>query len=257
MAFAGPLIGVVHLPPLPMSPGFRGMEEVLDRAVSDARAYASGGMDALIVENYGDVPFSKDRIGPAATAALALCVRAVRDAAGLPIGVNALRNDASAALGVAIAAGAAFIRVNVHAGVVATDQGLIEGRADRTLRERAACRASVAIAADVHVKHGKTLNEPEIGSAAQDLLDRAAADAVIVTGRGTGHETAREDLERVRRAIGDRMLIAGSGVTPETIREILGIADAAIVGTSLKRDGRTANEVDPKRVEALVQAKTR
>jgi membrane complex biogenesis BtpA family protein len=253
MAIPGPLIGVVHLLALPGSPGFRRMEDVIRRAVSDARAYADGGMDAVIVENFGDAPFEKDRLAPATVAALALCADAVRSATGLPLGINALRNDARAALGVAAATGAQFIRVNVHAGVSATDQGLIEGRAADTLRERAALRSLVRIAADVHVKHGRALHCDEIGAAARDLVERAGADAVIVTGPATGRPADLEDLVRVRRAIGRRTLIAGSGVTESTVREILAIADAVIVGTALKKAGRTRNAVDPKRVLSLVR----
>jgi len=254
MADPGPLIGVVHLLPLPGSPRYRRMADVLDRAVSDATAYAEGGFDAVIVENYGDAPFRKDRIEPAAVAALALCVDAVRRAVPLEIGVNALRNDARAALGVAAAAGAGFIRVNVHAGVVATDQGWIEGRADETVRERTALQCKVRIAADVHVKHGRPMHGGDIGAAAADLFGRAAADAVIVTGAATGAPTSLEDLAKVREAAGRRTVIAGSGVTPSTVREILDVADGVIVGTAVKKGGRTTRPVDPERVAALARA---
>jgi len=179
MRFPGPLIGVVHLLPLPGSPDFRrGMQDVVARAVSDARAYAKGGMDALIVENYGDAPFEKERVAPWTVAAMTLCADAVGQATPLPIGINALRNDALAALGVATAVGALFIRVNVHAGVVATDQGLIEGRAAETLRARMALRSRVLIAADAHVKHGQTLHVPTLAQGAADLAGRSGADAV-------------------------------------------------------------------------------
>ncbi|MHC4730305.1 MAG: BtpA/SgcQ family protein, partial [Planctomycetota bacterium] len=155
----GPVVGVVHLLPLPGSPGYGGsMRKVIGRAVKDAEAYAGGGVHALIVENYGDAPFLKDHLPPETVAALTRCAAAVRDAVALPLGINALRNDARAALGIAVAVGASFVRVNVHTGVVATDQGLVEGRAAETLRVRAALGAeAVKIVADAHVKHGRPL----------------------------------------------------------------------------------------------------
>src|SRR4051812_7615347 len=64
--FAGKaLIGVVHLRPLPGSPGWKGsLDAVLKFAVDDARAYEQGGVHALFIENFGDVPFTKGSVGP-------------------------------------------------------------------------------------------------------------------------------------------------------------------------------------------------
>lgn len=254
-AVPGPVIGVVHLLPLPGSPRYGGsMAEVVRRAVADAKAYERGGADAVVVENYGDAPFFKEALPAEAVAALACAAAAVRDAVDLPLGVNALRNDARAALGVAAAAGAAFVRVNVHAGVCATDQGLVEGRAAETLRVRRLLGADVAIAADVHVKHGKPLGAGTIGEAARDLVLRAGADAVIVSGAATGTATDVADLRAVRAALPRGFLLAGSGVTAGTVAGILAVADAVIVGTSLKRGGRTEAPVDPARVARLTRA---
>ena len=254
MRIPGPVLGVIHLLPLPGSPTpSSGLSRAIDRAAADALAYATGGVDGLIVENFGDSPFVKDALPPETVAAFTLCAEAVRAAVPLPLGINALRNDARAALGIAGAVGAALIRVNVHAGVVATDQGLIEGNAAETVRLRAALRFKVAIAADVHVKHGRTLHSDDIGAAAHDLVMRAHADAVIVSGAGTGLATDMRDLEAVRRAIGKSPLLVGSGANAENVQDLLGVADGVIVGTALKKGGRTTNPVDPARVERFVQ----
>ncbi|MHC4548369.1 MAG: BtpA/SgcQ family protein [Planctomycetota bacterium] len=258
MLLEGPVVAVVHLPPLPGSPGHGGrMDEVVARAVADARACAGGGASALIVENYGDAPFLKDDLPPETVAAFARCAAAVRDAVSLPLGINALRNDARAALGIAAAVDAAFVRINVHAGVVATDQGLIEGRAAETLRVRAALRSDVKIVADVHVKHGRPLFAESLVDAARDLVGRSGADALVVSGAATGAPTDLADLQAVRDALPDTFLLAGSGVRPETVAEVLAYADAVIVGTALKRGGETTAPVDPDRVRKLVQAARR
>jgi membrane complex biogenesis BtpA family protein len=251
----GPVIGVVHLLPLPGSPRYKGsMAEIVARAKSDALAYARGGVDGLVVENYGDTPFLKEGLPPETVAALACCAAEVRDVAKLPLGVNALRNDARAALGVAAAVGAVFARVNIHAGVVATDQGLIEGRAPETLRLRRLLGVPIAIAADVHVKHGRPLFAESIGEAARDLAVRAGADAIIVSGAATGAPADPADLEAVRAAAPGTPLLAGSGVRIETVARILEVADAVIVGTAMKRGGRTEAPVDPARVRSFTRA---
>ncbi|MGQ0614379.1 MAG: BtpA/SgcQ family protein [Planctomycetaceae bacterium] len=251
----GPVIGVVHLLPLPGSPRHAGgMARVVRRAVADARAYQAGGVDAVIVENYGDAPFFKESLPPESVAALAVCAAEVRDAVRLPFGVNALRNDAAAALGVAVATGASFVRVNVHAGVVATDQGLLEGRAAETLRARAALGCEAGILADAHVKHGRPLFAGSVLQAACDLLERAGADGVILSGEATGAPTDPDELRTVREALPRAFLLAGSGVTRASVAAVLRHADAVIVGTALKKGGRTAAEVDRARVRAFVRA---
>ena len=251
----GRVIAVVHLPPLPGSPGFSGaMESVLERVLGDASAYAAGGVEALIVENYGDAPFYKDSLPPETVAAMACCAAAVRGAAALPVGVNALRNDARAALGIAAAVGASFVRINVHAGVAVTDQGLIEGRAAETLRTRAWLCPKTAIVADVHVKHGKPLFAESIVQAARDCVGRGGADAIVVSGVATGAATSLDDLCAVREALPDATIYAGSGVTRDSVAAVLEHADAVIVGTALKKGGVTKAPVDPARVESFVKA---
>jgi len=254
MELRGVLVGVVHLLALPGSPGWRGsMGPILDRAVEDARAYASGGAGALIVENYADAPFLKEGLAPETIAAFSCCAAAVREAVDLPVGINALRNDARAALGIALAVEARFIRVNVHAGVVATDQGLIEGRAGETLRARAALGADIEILADVHVKHGRPLFSESIVRAAQDLVERGGADALVVSGAATGSPTDPKELRAVREALPEAFLLAGSGVDPSNLDAILAHADAVIVGTALKRGSKTTAPVDKARVSAFVK----
>lgn len=250
-----PVIGVVHLLPLPGSPAFGGsMDRVVERARRDAEAYAAGGADGVIVENYGDHPFWREELPPECVAAFAHAAAAVREAVDLPVGINALRNDARAALGIAAAVDARFIRVNVHAGVVATDQGLVEGRAAETVRLRRTLAPQVLIVADVHVKHGRPLYAESIAQAARDLVERNGADAVVVSGAATGAPTDLADLRAVREALPDAFLLAGSGVRRETLPDVLALADAVIVGTALKRGGKTDAAVDRARVAAFVKA---
>jgi membrane complex biogenesis BtpA family protein len=248
------LLGVVHLAPLPGAPRHAGdMSALLAAAARDAEAYAAGGAHGLVVENFGDVPFYASAVPPETIAALALAVARVRATVPhLPVGVNVLRNDARAALGIAAATGAAFVRVNVHTGVMSTDQGLIEGRAAETLRERARLAPGVAILADVHVKHAVPLGGERLVDAAEDAWKRGLADALVLTGRATGSAPEAEVVHEVRAALGARApLFLGSGVSAENAAALLAEADGAIVGTALKERGDVHAPVAEDRVRAL------
>ncbi|WP_254537546.1 BtpA/SgcQ family protein [Halomarina litorea] len=253
----GLLVGMVHLPTLPGAPGYEGSRTGLrDRAVADARALESGGMDALLVENFGDAPFYPDDVPDHTVAEMTAVVGAVRDAVSLPVGVNVLRNDARAALSVAAATGGAMVRVNVHAGARVTDQGVVEGRAHETMRLRDRLDCDVSVLADVAVKHSSPLGEENVESETRDVVERGHADAVVVSGRGTAEPTNADRLSRVARVAAelDVPVLAGSGVTPETVWEVLSVADGAIVGSALKEGGAPTNPVDEARVRALVTA---
>jgi membrane complex biogenesis BtpA family protein len=249
------LIGVVHLKPLPGAPRYGGdLTRVIAAAVADARACARGGADALCLENFGDVPFTRGAVGPEAVAAMAAAGRAVREAVRLPIGFNVLRNDARAALALCAACDGSFIRVNVLCGAMVTDQGVIEGDAHSLLRYRKAICPAALIFADVHVKHAVPLGQLPLEIAARDTVERGLADALIVSGTGTGVAADLADVERVRAACPETPLLIGSGVTPTNARDYLRCADAVIVGTYVKRGGRVANPVDAARVATLKRA---
>ncbi|MGH7266165.1 MAG: BtpA/SgcQ family protein [Candidatus Rokuibacteriota bacterium] len=254
LAARRPVVGMVHLLPLPGSPRARPLDDVLRRALADARSLARGGVDGLLVENYGDAPFAPCAVDPATVAAMAVVVAEVGRAVRLPVGVNVLKNDARAALAIAAATGAAFIRVNVHVGAVVADQGLLEGDAYGTLRYRRLLGTDTRLFVDVGGKHAVPLAPVELEQVARDAAHRGLADALVVSGPATGEATPLGDVERVRAVLPDRPLLVGSGVTPETAGPLLAIADGAIVGTWLKVGGRMGNAVDPERARALVRA---
>ncbi len=252
------LIGVIHLKPLPGSPRWGGdLERAIEFAVNDALAYARGGAHAVSLENFGDVPFTKGPVGPETVAAMAAAGRAVRAAVRLPLGFNVLRNDARAALALCAACGGSFVRINVHTGAMLTDQGIIEGNAFGTLRYRKQICPQAGIFADVHVKHAVPLGNWAIGDSARDAVERGLADALIVSGVGTGQATDPADVQRVRAACPGAKILLGSGVTAANVAEYLPLADGFIVGSSLKTAGRLAAPVDPRRVAALVKAITK
>jgi len=251
------LIGVIHLRPLPDSPRFEGsLAAVIDDASRDARLLVEAGFEGIVVENFGDAPFVPGRVSPVTVASMTAAALAVRaEAKDTALGINVLRNDAEAALAVAVASGAEFIRINVHTGARVTDQGLIEGRAHETLRQRRALSAEhIRLLCDVDVKHSAALSPRSIAEEAHDLHARGLADAVLVTGSGTGRGVALADLEAVTSALGpEAKVLVASGVTIATLPD-LGRAYGVIVGTCLRRSGRAGDPVDGELARAFAAA---
>lgn len=258
-----PVVGMVHLPPLPGSPHFDGdRQAITERARADASALAEGGVDAVIVENFGDAPFHPDDVPKSVVAAMTDLTRTVGETVDKPVGVNVLRNDAEAALSIAAATDASFVRVNVHTGARVTDQGLIQGRAHETMRLRERLDADVAVLADLDVKHSAPLADESYDSEAMaDTVERGLADGIVVSGSATGQQAALSDVEAAvdrRDELGlETPVFVGSGVTPETVGDYLDVADGVIVGTALKRGPRPSDPVDPTAVRALVEAADR
>ena len=250
------LIGMLHLPALPGAPrAALTMDEIESRALAEARILLDAGFDSCVVENFGDSPFHKDAVEPVTVAAMARVVAAVRrQVPQLRVGVNVLRNDALSAVSIAAACGAHFVRVNVHVGATATDQGIIESRAAQTLRLRRHLGAAVEIWADVHVKHGKSLAHETLAREAEDAVHRGHADAVIVSGQRTGWATEIDDVRTAAALHLGVPVIVGSGVNEHSVGLLLQAADGVIVGTSLKEKGDTTAPLDPERAQRLVQA---
>jgi hypothetical protein len=250
-----PLVGMVHLLPLPGAPHWNGsMKAVIERALADAHALAEAGMDGLLVENFGDSPFYPERVPAETVAAMALVAGAVRSAIALPLGINVLRNDARAALAIAAATGAEFLRCNVHTGGMFTDQGWIPGRAYRTLRMRARLGLGCAILADVAVKHATPPAGHELAAEARDAWHRGLADALIVSGPATGQPVDTQRLRTLRQAVPDAPLFIGSGADAANIGALLPLADGVIVGSSLQQGGKAGQPVMMEQARAFVSA---
>jgi membrane complex biogenesis BtpA family protein len=235
-------IGVIHLAPLPGSPAYGGnLDGIVARAVKEAAIIDSAGFGGLIVENYGDMPFHRDEVGPETIASMALIVKAVRDEVKLPIGVNVLRNDAEAALAVAGVCGAEFIRVNVLVGAFVTSEGIIEGRPAEVLRLRDALAPESLVFADIMVKHGAPLAATSISEQALDAAERGRADCIIVTGKRTGLPPSAEELTEARDAMSGEArevpVLVGSGALPSNLDSLLELSDGVIIGSYMRKGG--------------------
>ncbi len=252
---SNPIIGVVHLLPLPTSARWQGqLKPVIERAQQEATALAAGGVDGIIVENFFDAPFTKDQVDPAVVSAMTLIIDRIMNLVMLPVGINVLRNDAKSAMAIASVVNAKFIRVNVLTGVMATDQGLIEGKAWELLRYRRELDTEVAIFADVLVKHARPLGTPNLTTAVKDTIERGLADGVILSGWATGSPPTKEDLELAKEAANSKPVFIGSGANFDNISNLMEVADGVIVASSLKRNSLISEPIDPIRVSQFVEA---
>lgn len=236
------LIGMVHLPPLPGAPyaSIDSLASTVAQAREEAQALERAGFPAVMVENFGDAPFYPSRVPRVTVAAMTRVLTDLASSVGIPLGVNVLRNDGESALEIAAITGATFVRINVLVGAMVTDQGVIEGRAFEVARLRAQLCPQVAVLADVMVKHAQPLGHlPDTKQLVQDTLLRAGADAVIVSGTGTGQPVDLDRLNQVQAAAAGAPVLIGSGADAHNIKMLVANgASGAIVGSSLKTNGR-------------------
>jgi len=252
-----PVIGMVHLWPLPGAPGYagHGMDEVLEHAQRDTELLLAGGVDGLIVENMWDLPYYVGTdVQIEAVTAQAVAARMVAEMSNVPVGVNVIHNGWEAELAIAVAAGLDFIRVCILTGARLWDTGdLNQGCAADLLRRRKELGAEhLKLFADVDKKHSVPFPGLDLETHIE-WTEFYRADALIVSGRMTGNAPP---LEKVRRAkqVATRPILMGSGTTAENIADFLQFADGAIVGSSLKVDGEAENPVDLERVQRYMAA---
>lgn len=249
---------MVHLPPLPGAPRWTGeLTETERRTAEDVKALIEGGVHGILFENFGDVPFTKGKVNPLTISSMTRIILHCIKNVNIPFGINVLRNDWEAALSIAVATGAEFIRINILSGVYTTDQGVIEGEGYACMRERRRIEREVGrkvvILADAHTKHAIPLGDQSLEDAVKDLTERVGVEGIIITGTRTGEPAILEDVEVAKKVAGSVSVLVGSGVNPDNIQEYSKYAQGVIVGSYLKKDGKLKNPVDPARVCALVE----
>ncbi len=251
-----PIIATLHLKPLPGSPLYQGpgLTEAIDAALYDARMYKEGGVDGIIIENGGDLPFSKPGdVGYETVAAMTRITDLVRKEYQIPVGINTLANAAIPALAVASASEASFIRCNQWVNAYVANEGIIEGAAAKALRYRSMIRANqIKVFVDVHVKHGSHSIVAD-----RTLMDQTRdaiffdADVLIATGSRTGDATPIDEILGIKEH-SPLPVIIGSGLDPQNVNELFKVADGAIVGTFFKRNAYWWEPVELDRVKKLM-----
>jgi len=252
-----PLIAMIHTGPSPGVPGFLCMESAVERAAAEAEVYVRAGVDGILIENMHDFPCVHERqMGPEVAAYMTRVAYAVkRRSRYTPVGLHVLFQANKTALAVAQAAGCDFIRVEGWTHAHIADKGLAKASAGEVIRYRNQIGANgIPIFADVKKKHAShALTDDLTVAEIAEGLALHQADAVIVSGRHTGHVPAVADLTAVSDAT-DLPLLVGSGTTPDNIRTLFEHVDGFIVGSALKEGGKWDAPVCDSRVERLVTA---
>ena len=248
------IIGVVHLKALPGSPFYQNnLSEIYETALEDSINLDNGGVDGIIIENFGDVPFVKNSISKLTLSHFTNIAKEIADSVNIDIGINVLRNDGESALSIADSIKAAFVRINILSGTMYTDQGIIQGEANKLMKLNNSLSSKIEIYADVFVKHAVPPVGYTIENQTEELLLRAGANKIIITGDGTGKEINFEQLEKVRGIVPKGQLAIGSGVNESNIEKYKDIADILIIGTGFKVNNDVAKPVDVKSVEKLIK----
>ncbi len=253
------IIGMVHVQALPGTPQNRfSMNEIIQQAMSDASVLEQGGVDAIMIENMHDRPYLNRKVGPEITAAMTAVAFELRKTLKLPLGIQILAGANKEALSVALAAGFDFIRAEGFVFGHLADEGMMNSDAADLLRFRKQIGAEhIQIYTDIKKKHSShsissDVKIEEMAKAAEFFL----SDGVMVTGNATGEKASEEELRSVKAAVKLPVLI-GSGIDVKNLKEYWNLADAFIVGSSLKYDGNWINDVDPARVAEFMHEVSR
>jgi membrane complex biogenesis BtpA family protein len=250
-----PIIGMVHLVPLPGSPRYDGMsmKDITDLALSEAHLLKENGINGAIIENFGDVMFYKRVPAETIAAMTYVATNIAREVPDLTLGLCVLQSDAIAAMAIANTVGGKFIRVPYYTETYVVDAGLMESIAAEVLRYRKFLNADVKIFADVHIKHGYPLSQRPIAESASDAEHRGLADAILVTGIATGAETKLADVKEVHGAVKHTPVFVASGVDDKNITSYKDYADGVIMGTHIKQNNDTEAPIDPGKLKHFME----
>jgi len=250
-----PVIAMAHLPPLPGTPHYDeagGMEGVVEAVRADLAALYAAGVDGVMFCNEGDRPYQL-KADPSGVAALARVVAELRPD-DRPFGVDFLW-DPEAALAVAVATGASWIR-EVTTGVYESDMGLWNTNAAHLLRERRRLGAdNVHVLMNVTPEFASPIGSRGVAQVARSAVVSSLADAILVSGPMAGSEPELSRLQEAKDAVKSEVpVLVNTGAKETNVGEFLTVADGVIVGSSLKRDGVFWNAVERERVERFMEA---
>lgn len=250
-----PLIGMVHLPPLP-GRRFRhvDIDRLVEYAIWEAGKLRDAGFKAVLLENYNDAPYHVVVNDPLTLSTMALVVREVSRAyPDLVVGVNLLRNSTAQTIALASAAGARFVRVNAYCEPRTSMEGLLSPAAAEIEDLRWQLPHMVMVFADVDVKHSQPLGRYNLEEVVKDCITRGRPDAIIATSSSTGEAPEPGYVASIKRFAQPKPVLVGSGITVENIEAYWAVADGFIVGTSIKLNGKTTNPVDERRARSLAE----
>ena len=251
-------IGMIHLLPLIGAPKFRSMDEVINQALMDVEILCKAGFKGILIENLGDAPYYPTEVPQETVAGMTAVIQLVKrevlkNYPEVKLGVNVLRNDAKAAIAIAKAVKADFVRVNVLHGAMVTDQGIIESNAHEVVRYQKNLRGEkVEVLADAQVKHARSMANFSLEEEIKDITERSLADGIIISGERTGTAPSIAKLKEAKKATKLPIIIV-SGLSMENMEEYLPLLDGYIVGSSLKEKKELERPISEKLAREFIE----
>jgi len=249
-----PIIGMIHLKPLPGSPIYdgKGLDKTLDTALMDVESMINGGVNAIQIENYSDASYYVNKAAYETVSSISVIAHEIRKKyPDIPMGICLLA-DPEASIAIAHCVKAQFIRATFFTEASVDVGGLALRTPHDILRYRKFLDPSIKLFADVHIKHSAPLGIRPIEESAYDAA-YFLADAVIISGKHTGKETSLDDVRKVKECLPEFPVLIGSGTNKENVEKLFKYADGAIIGTSVKVDGKTDNPVSLERVSDFIK----
>lgn len=245
-----PIIGMIHLKPLPGSanydPMVYDMKKITEFAVEEAKILEEAGINGLQIENYWDAPFLKgEEIGYETCTSMTAAACEIARNVNIPIGINVHMNGGRAAMAIACAAGAKWVRVFEFVSAYISYTGLTEGIGGELARYRSMLNAKdIQMLCDVNVKHGShyIVHDRSVNELAYDAQEQGA-DGIIITGFSTGIAPTKEKVLKARKNIKVPVFL-GSGINIQNVQELLSVSDGAIIGSAFKTDGDMTKKVN-------------
>ena len=248
------IIGMVHTLALPGSPKYDrsgGMKKLINQARKEARILVDHGYHSIMYCNESDMPYLPV-MAPETTAAMTDLVAECQAELDIPFGINMLIDPISS-LSIAHATGGEFIRCFLTGSYVG-DIGHVVPDGARTLRLRHELDAEdIALICNVTPGFSITLDNRSTPQIASGAVFLGLADSVCVSGPAAAKEADLSKIADTAAAVPDTPVLVGTGVSEANILKMAEVSDGFIIGSSIKVDGQTLNEVDPKRAEALMK----
>ena len=248
-----PVIGMCHLMALPGDPGYdatAGVDAVIEHARTEIKNLQAGGVDGLLISNEFSLPYLT-KTEPITAVTMARVIGELRSELTVPFGVNVLW-DGTASIDLAVATGARFVR-EIFTGAYASDFGIWDTNVGATARHRRHVNADgVKLLFNIVPEAAAYLASRDLASVARSTIFNCLPDGLCISGLTAGAPTDTSMLKVVKEVTGETAVVVNTGVNAGNVAEQLSIADAAIVGTFFKKNGRFEETVDPERVRTLM-----
>lgn len=249
-----PIIAMLHLDALPGDPLFNpdsDMETVVEHARADLHALQDGGVDGIIISNEFSLPYQRkmDYVTPAA---MAYVIGRIRDEITVPFGVDAI-SDGLACIELAAAVKAQYVRGTFH-GVYVGDGGLYNNDFSMLQRRRAALfQQNLKMLYFINPESDRSLDPRPLAEIAKTTIAKASPDGLCISANAAGLDVDDELIASVKKANPNVVVLCNTGCRVDTIERKLQSADAAVVGTTFKKDGIFEERVDVNRVKAFME----